>query len=68
MFKKNILIYGATGSIGESTLNLIRDNKEKINHKILDKLKLSKKGYFLLTLHRPDMVDNKKNLNKLMKG
>ena len=31
MLKKNILIYGATGSIGESTLNLIRDNKEKFN-------------------------------------
>ena len=31
MLKKNILIYGATGSIGESTLNLIRNNKEKFN-------------------------------------
>jgi 1-deoxy-D-xylulose-5-phosphate reductoisomerase len=31
MHKKNIVIYGATGSIGESTLNLIRDNKEKFN-------------------------------------
>ena len=31
MFKKNILIYGATGSIGESTLNLIRKNREKFN-------------------------------------
>ena len=27
MFKKNVLIYGATGSIGGSTLNLIRKNK-----------------------------------------
>ena len=31
MLKKNILIYGATGSIGESTLNLIRNNREKFN-------------------------------------
>ena len=31
MLKKNILIYGATGSIGDSTLNLIRDNREKFN-------------------------------------
>ena len=31
MLKKNILIYGATGSIGNSTLNLIRNNKEKFN-------------------------------------
>ena len=31
MHKKNIVIYGATGSIGESTLNIIRDNKENFN-------------------------------------
>jgi 1-deoxy-D-xylulose-5-phosphate reductoisomerase len=31
MHKKNIVIYGATGSIGESALNLIRDNKENFN-------------------------------------
>ena len=31
MFKKNVLIYGATGSIGDSTLNLIRNNKTKFN-------------------------------------
>ena len=31
MFKKNILIYGATGSIGSSVLNLIRNNKEHFN-------------------------------------
>ena len=31
MSKKNILIYGATGSIGDSTLNLIRNNKKLFN-------------------------------------
>ena len=31
MFRKNILIYGATGSIGKSVLNLIRNNKEQFN-------------------------------------
>jgi 1-deoxy-D-xylulose-5-phosphate reductoisomerase len=31
MLKKNILIYGATGSIGESTLNLIRNNRKNFN-------------------------------------
>ena len=31
MFKKNILIYGATGSIGDSVLNLIRNNKQHFN-------------------------------------
>ena len=31
MPKKNILIYGATGSIGSSVLNLIRNNREQFN-------------------------------------
>ena len=31
MLKKNIVIYGATGSIGESTLNLIRNNRKNFN-------------------------------------
>ena len=31
MSKKNILIYGATGSIGDATLNLIRNNKNDFN-------------------------------------
>ena len=31
MFKKNVLIYGATGSIGDSVLNLIRNNREQFN-------------------------------------
>ncbi len=31
MSKKNVLIYGATGSIGDSVLNLIRSNREQFN-------------------------------------
>ena len=31
MHKKNIVIFGATGSIGEFTLNLIRSNKQNFN-------------------------------------
>ncbi len=31
MYKKNVLLYGATGSIGDSTLNLIRKNREQFN-------------------------------------
>ncbi len=31
MVKKNVLIYGATGSIGDSVLNLIRNNRDKFN-------------------------------------
>ena len=37
------------------------------NTKILEKLKLTKKKYFLVTLHRPESVDNKKNLSSLFK-
>ena len=32
MFKsKNIILLGATGSIGKSTLNLLRNNRDKFN-------------------------------------
>ena len=31
MLKKNVLIYGATGSIGDSVLNIIRNNRDKFN-------------------------------------
>ena len=31
MSKKNVLIYGATGSIGDSVLNLIRNNRDQFN-------------------------------------
>jgi len=31
MPKKNIIIYGATGSIGDSTLELIRNNLDDFN-------------------------------------
>ena len=34
---------------------------------ILDKLKITKKKYFLVTLHRPESVDIKKNLSSLLK-
>ena len=31
MNKKNVLIYGATGPIGDSALSLIRNHKDKFN-------------------------------------
>lgn len=31
MLKQNVIIYGATGSVGDSTLNLIRNNRERFN-------------------------------------
>ena len=58
--KKKIYIVGNT--ISDS----IKLNKKKINTKILSSLKLKKKDYYLLTLHRPDMVDSKKNLTSII--
>ena len=58
--KKKIYIVGNT--ISDS----IKLNKKKINTEILSNLKLKKKDYYLLTLHRPDMVDNKKNLTSVI--
>ncbi len=43
---------------------LVLTNKSKI----LKKLNLIKRNFFLVTLHRPESVDNKKNLTKLIKA
>ena len=58
--KKKIYIVGNTIS------DAIKLNTKKINHTILTKLKLKKKNFFLLTLHRPDMADNQKNLTNII--
>ena len=52
--------------VGNTICDSIRMNKKKINYQILSQFKLKKKNYFLLTLHRPDMVDNKHNLQKII--
>ena len=54
-------------NVGNTIFDAISLNKQKINSKILKKLDLVKKNFYLLTLHRPDMVDNKINLNKILK-
>jgi len=55
---KNIILLGATGSIGTSTLNLIRQRREKFNligisaYKNIEKLKLIPQSIIqLLVLH-----------------
>ena len=53
--------------VGNTISDSIKENLNKISNKILNKFNLKKKDYFLLTLHRPDMVDNKKNLTKIIK-
>ena len=53
--------------VGNTITDTINYNLKKINLKILKKLNLEKKKFFLLTLHRPDLVDNKSKLNKILK-
>ena len=52
--------------VGNTISDAIKLNSKKINLKILKDLNLKKKKFFLLTLHRPDMVDNKKNLTNII--
>ena len=60
ILKKKIYVVGNT--ISDSIIL----NKKKISFNILKKLKLKKNNFFLITLHRPDMVDNKKNLTNMI--
>ena len=68
--KKNLLKENFSTSkifvVGNTICDSIRMNKKKINYQILSQFKLKKKNYFLLTLHRPDMVDNKHRLQKII--
>lgn len=52
--------------VGNTISDAIKINKKKINSQILKRYKLKKKKFYLLTLHRPDMVDNKKNITKIL--
>ena len=59
---RNIIVTG--NPINE----IIIKNKKKINNsKILKKLKLKKKNYFLITLHREENVDDPKKLESFLK-
>lgn len=52
---------------GSSMKEVFKENKEKIeNSDILEKLKLEKNKYFVLSLHREENVDNPKNFELLM--
>ncbi len=59
---KKIFIVGNTIS---DVLKKYSPSADKV--KILQKLKLQKRKYFLVTLHRPESVDIKKNLTSLFK-
>ncbi len=69
--KKNLIKENINNSkihiVGNTISDSIKQNIKKINLKTLDKYKLKKNKYFLITLHRPSMVDNKKNLLSIIK-
>lgn len=52
---------------GSPMKEVIFDNMEKINSSdILEKLKLEKKNYFIISTHREENVDNKKHLQQIL--
>lgn len=64
---KNLLKEGISKEkiffVGNVMIDTLKDHlKKSQNSKILEKLKLKKKAYALLTLHRAEIVDKKENL------
>ena len=54
-------------NVGSPMLETIENQKSKVNKShILQKLKIKKNGYFLISFHREENVDEKKNLNKFL--
>ena len=53
---------------GNIMIDSLKNNLEKTNTKILDKIKVEKKEYALITLHRPSNVDEKATLNEIVEG
>jgi len=53
--------------VGNTISDIIKDNVPLIKqNNILKKLNILKKNYFLITLHRPESVDNPAQFNKLL--
>ena len=66
--RDNCLKFKKTFIVGNTISDVLKRYSPKADRKkILDKLKLTKKKYFLVTLHRPESVDIKKNLSSLFK-
>ena len=66
--KDNCLKFKKIYIVGNTITDVLREYLPLANKsKILEKLKLKKKNYFLVTLHRPESVDIKKNLSSLLK-
>ena len=66
--KDNCLKTKKTYIVGNTITDVLKEYSPLSNKsKILEKLKLIKKKYFLVTLHRPESVDIKKNLSSIFK-
>ena len=79
MIKKKLSIYGCTGSIGDTTLKLIKNKKEKFNYYLFTGYKNFKKIKFLIKKYKPNFFvifddqtykkiknENKKNKVKIL--
>lgn len=54
-------------NVGSPLQEVFQDNLEKIKkNEILNKLKLKEKNYILLSLHREENIENKKNLDQII--
>ena len=66
--KDNCLKFKKTYIVGNTITDVLKEYLPLANKsKILEKLKLTEKKYFLVTLHRPESVDIKKNLVSILK-
>jgi len=67
LVKENCLINKKAFIVGNTITDVLKKNLPMCSKtKILSKLKIKKKNFFLITMHRPESVDNKSNLKKLI--
>ena len=54
-------------NVGSPLFEVFHENREKIqNNNVLKKLKLEEKEYIVLSVHREENVENKKNLDMII--
>jgi len=65
--KERLLLNKEVFKVGNTISDVIKNNLSLIKkNNILNKIKIKKNNYFLITLHRPESVDDPKKLNKLI--
>lgn len=66
--KENCIKHKKVDIVGNTISDVLKKHLPlTVKSKILEKFNLKKKNFFLVTLHRPESVDNFKNLKKLKK-